>query len=285
MPTGVQGGVEEPVRGRLEADRGRPRVGRLRRAALAAGLRRGDDHRVEHGVLDVRRAVGRRRRGHRVVRHRGAEEALLPAHALRAVGGHDVPDGAAGGERRRQRQDVGDEQRRRQLHHSRHEDLHLRRRPRPRGEHHSPRAGARRRRARGNEGAHALHRPQERDGRRRQAHRRQRREPGEHRAQDGDQRVGDVRPQLRRRRHLPRLARGRRVEAEPGHAADVQADEQRAHRRRHPGPGRRVDRVPQRGGVREGAQAGREHGPLGRTLRLRACPSSSTRTCAACCST
>ena len=74
--------------------------------------------------------------------------------------------------------------------------------------------------------------------------------------------VGHVRPELRRRGHLPRLARRRRREAQPGHAADVQADEQRAHRRRHPGPRRRVDRVPERARVREGPQAGREHGAL-----------------------
>ena len=83
----------------------------------------------------------------------------------------------------------------------------------------------------GHQGAHALHRPE--DPRRTPTARSASSNDvsvGEHRAQDGHQRLGDVRPQLRRRRQVHRLARRRRREAEPGHAADVQADERRAHR-------------------------------------------------------
>ena len=66
---GLQGGVEEPLRGGLEAARGRPRVRRRRRAARAAGPRRGDDQRRQHGVRHVLGPRLRRGRGHRVVRH------------------------------------------------------------------------------------------------------------------------------------------------------------------------------------------------------------------------
>ena len=51
----------------------RRRVRRRRRAARAPGPRRGDDLRRQHGVRDVPGARLRRRRGHRVLRHRRAE--------------------------------------------------------------------------------------------------------------------------------------------------------------------------------------------------------------------
>ena len=67
--------------------------------------------------------------------------------------------------------------------------------------------------------------------------REQRRHRRLHRAQDGHQRLGDLRAQLRRERRLRR--RAGRHRREPRHGADVQDDERRAHRRRHPGPGAR----------------------------------------------
>ena len=51
------------------------------------------------------------------------------------------------------------------------------------------------------------------------------------------------------------------------------------------GVARRVGGVPERARVREGAQAGRRLSSTGRTRPRRACRSSSTPTCAACCST
>ncbi len=102
------------------------RVGRRRRAARVASARRGDDQRLEHRVRDVLGPRLRRRRSHRSVRHRRAEEALLPAHVRRPVGRHDVPDRAAGGQRRRQREHDRHAQRRRQLLDPRNQDFHLR---------------------------------------------------------------------------------------------------------------------------------------------------------------
>ena len=90
--------------------------------------------------------------------------------------------------------------------------------------------------------------------RRRHARRAQRRRGGQHRAQDGHQRLGHLRAQLRRERRLHR--RAGRHRREPGHAPDVPHDERRAHRRGHPGPGGRLERVPERARVREGSQAG-----------------------------
>ena len=78
---------------------------------------------------------------------------------------------------------------------------------------------------------------------------------------------------------------GGETQAQPGHAADVQDDEQRAHRGGRAGHQRRVERVPERARVREGAQAGRDHHALEGRRRPRASPSSSTPTCAGCCST
>ena len=110
----------------------------------------------------------------------------------------------------------------------------------------------------------------------------QRRHDRVDRAQDGHQRLGDVRAQLRRERRLPRHARRR--PAAPGHAPDVPHDERRAHRRRRAGPRGRLDRLPQRARVRARAQAGLVGAATGRTPTPRACRSSSTPTCAACCS-
>ena len=95
----------------------------------------------------------------------------------------------------------------------RHQDLHLRRRSRPRREHHPPRARAHRRRARrARRASRCSSCPKLRvnaDG--------TLGEPndvtvGVHRAQDGHQRLGDLRAQLRRERRLRRRARRRRRE-------------------------------------------------------------------------
>ncbi len=93
--------------------------------------------------------------------------------------------------------------------------------------------------------------------------------------------VGDVRAELRRERRLRGRAGGRRRERR--HEPDVQDDERRAHRGGHPGPGAGERGLLQRAGVREGPQAGRARRASGRIRRRRAWPSSSTRTCAACC--
>ena len=207
-------------------------VRRRRRAALAAGARRGDDQRRQHRVRDVPGARVRRGRGHRVVRHATSRRSST-ARACSAGkwgGTMCLTEPQAGS-------DVGSakttatQQRRRQLHDPRDEDLHLRRRPRPRREHHPPRARARRRRARRDQGAHALHRPEDPRRRRRHARRAERRRASaniEHKMGINGSATcvlnfGDD-------GQLHRLARRRRREAEPGHAADVQADEQRAHR-------------------------------------------------------
>ena len=114
------------------------------------------------------------------------------------------------------------------------------------------------------------------------ARRAERRRDGVDRAQDRHQGVGDRGAELRRERRLPRHP-GRRPAAR-GHAADVPHDERRAHRRRRPGPRGRVDRVPERARLRARAQAGLVGAALEGSATRRACRSSSTPTCAACCS-
>ncbi len=81
----------------------------------------------------------RRLRSDRDVRDRRAEEALLASRWMYGGtwAGHDVPHGAARRERRRVGADDGEEERRRELPHRGDEDLHLRGRPRPDGEHRS----------------------------------------------------------------------------------------------------------------------------------------------------
>ena len=72
---------------------------------------------------------------------------------------------------------------------------------------------------------------------------------------------------------MPGVARRRRGDAQPGHAADVQADEPRTQRRRRAGAPRRVERVPERPRVRARAQAGLGHHALeGRHGAARAHP-------------
>ena len=172
----LQGRVEEALRGGLEVDRRRRRVRRRRRAAHGAAARRGDALGRQRRVHHVPRARLRRRRGHRGVRHARAEGALLRAHVQRQVGRHDVPHRAAGRLRRRLGAHQGDASNADGTYSiARHQDLHLGGRSRSRREHRPPRARARRRRAGGHQGPHALHRAEAAHRRRRQARRAQRR--------------------------------------------------------------------------------------------------------------
>ena len=82
----------------------------------------------------------------------------------------------------------------------------------------------------------------------------QRRHHGVHRAQARHPGLGDRGAELRRRGPLPRHPGGR--PAARGHAPDVPHDERRAHRRRRAGDRGRLDRLPQRAGVRARAAAG-----------------------------
>ena len=183
------------------------------------------------------------------------------------MGRHDVPHRAA---RRHatsaRRSTTATQQRRRQLHDPRHEDLHLRRRPRPRREHHPPGARARRRRAAGHQGPHALHRAEAPHQRRRHARRARTTSPSariEHKmgingsatcvlnfGENGNC-IGEL--------------VGGDAKLNQGMPQMFQLMNERAHRRRRPGPRGRVERVPQRARLREGAQAGRERSSTGRT--------------------
>ncbi len=266
-PDRLQGGVEEPLRGGLEAHRASTRstAARARRTSLQVLVEEMLSG-VEHGVRDVRGAGVRRGRGHRGVRHRRAEEALLPAHVRRAVGGHDVPDRAAGRQRRRQREDRRDRATPTAATASAAPRSSSRAAtttwPRTSSTSCSRASTARPPGPRGSRSSSSPRSASNADGTLGGPNDVQRRE---HRAQDGHQRLGDVRAQLRRRRQMHRLARRRRREAEPGHAADVQADEQRAHRRRHPGAQRRVERVPERARVRARSASRARASRTGRT--------------------
>ena len=169
----------------------------------------------------------------------------------------------------------GRPRRRRHLPHHRHEDLHHLRRARPGREHRPPRAGPRARRAARHQGHLVLHRPQVPRERRRHARRAQRRQVRVDRAQDGHQGQPHLRHGLRRRRRLPHR-RG-----EPGHAVHVHDDEQRPPVGGRAGPVARRAGLPGRRRLRPRAAPGPGAGRAGRASRRR---SSSTPTCAACCS-
>ena len=183
----------------------------------------------------------------------GAGEAVRGQHVQRHLGRHHVPHRAARRDGRGRGQKHRAEAARRHLQSEGHQSLHLRRGPRPRGKYYSPRPGPGGGRARRHQGPLLVYCPARARASRRDAGREQRRLGGLHRAQDGHQRLGHLRPQLRRRRRLRGGARGQHRERR--HGADVSDDERRAHCRRHPGPGRRQQRLPQRPGVRQGAQA------------------------------
>ena len=141
------------------------------------------------------------------------------------------------------------------LHHPRHQVLHLGRRPRPRREHHPPRARAHRGRARRAPRAsrssscpRSGSTPTARLG-----------EPNDVATASIEHKMGingsaTAVLNFGENGALPR--RARRRPAAPGHAADVPDDERRAHRGRRAGRRRRLDRVPERARVRARAQAG-----------------------------
>ena len=256
---GLQGGVEEAVRGRLEVVAVEPGVRRRRaRPTRCSVLVEEMISRREHRVQHVPRPRVRRGRGHRVVRHRRAEAALLRAHVHGRVGRHDVPHRAAG----RQRRGRG-------AHHARRRTptaataSAARRSSSPAAITISPTTsstwcsracdGA----PAGHQGAHAVHRAEAPRRRRRQARREQRRRVGAIEHKMGINGSATCVLNFGENGGCIGLAGRRRREAQPGHEPDVQDDERRAHRRRHPGHGGRVDGVPERARVRAGAQAGR----------------------------
>ena len=262
-----------------------PEHGGAGRAAHAAGAGRGDALRLEHRVqhvpgLTLRRGRGDRQRSAR----RAAASCTASKHVQRHVGRHDVPHRAAGRQRRRRGKHRGQQERRRQLRHQRHQDLHLRRRSRPRREHHPPGARARRRRAGGHQGPLAVHRAEGPRRRRRQR--------------------SASRTTCRRRRSSTRWASTARRPACSTSARTAPASAACAARSSNQGMaqmfqmmnGARIavgiqglavglERVPQRARLREGAQAGRVDPQLEGRRPRRACRSSSTPTCGACCST
>ena len=185
-----------------------------------------------HVVQHVPGAHAGRGRRDPLVRHARAAGAVRAEDARWLVGGHDVPDRAAGRQRCRLGGDNRDEASRRQVRHQGHEDLHLRRRSGHDAEHHPHGARAHAGRARRHEGPVAVHRAEMRD---RTARRTTSRRPAiEHKM--GIKGVGDRSARVRRRRQLRR--RARRRHGAKGHVPDVPPDELRAHRRRHSGPRR-----------------------------------------------
>ena len=234
----LQGGVEEALRGGLEADRRQPGARRRGRARTRAGPRSRRCSRARtprstctpasrYGAAEVIESFGTRSRRSSTASRMFTGEWGGTMCLTEPQAGTDV--GSAKTTRLAQR--------RRQLHDPRHEDLHLGRRPRPGREHRPPRARpratARRRAPRGSRSSSCPKMRINADG---TLGGRNDVSVGAHRAQDGHQ---------RRRRHacstsattaVPRRGRSAAREAQPGHAADVQADEQRAHLRRRPGP-------------------------------------------------
>ena len=218
----------------------------------------------------------------------GAIAAIVHARHGRAEGGlpaeddrgpldrHDESHRAALRHRSRAPAHQGGEAGRRQLQDHRHQDLHLRRRARPRREHRASRAGAHRGRARGHPGHHAVHRAEDSAQRGRLARRAQRGLLRLDRGEDGHPRQLDLRDELRRRDRLP----DRR--GEPRHQRHVHDDERGAPRRRRAGARGVGGRLSERRGLREGPPAGpralrRRNSPTSRPTRSSCIP-----TCAAC---
>ena len=144
---GLQGRVEEALRGGLEDARPSTRstAARARRTTLQV-LRRGDalgrQHRVQHvpgltyGAAEVIAEFGTPEQ----------KQALRASSMFNGKWGGTMclTEPHAGSRRRRGEDAPRSKQRRRHLQHPRHQDLHLRRRPRPGREHHPPGARARR---------------------------------------------------------------------------------------------------------------------------------------------
>ena len=263
-PAGLQGGVEEPLRGGLEDARGRPP------STAAAGSPRSLQMLVEEMLAGSNTAFNMYP-GSRigaaevidVVRHPGAAEALLPAmFDGKWAGTMCLTEPQAG-------TDVGARARPRRSTPTAATTSAAPRSSSPAATTTSPRTSST-----WCSPASTARPPAPRASRssscrssataRTAARRLERRHRRHHRAQDGHQRL--VRPaSSTSARTAAASASSSAASREPGHAADVPADERRAHRRRHPGPRRRLDRVPQRARVREGPQAGRRTSRSGRT--------------------
>ena len=225
-PDRLQGGVEEALRGGLEVDRRRRRARRrrARRASLHVLVEEMLSRR-EHRVQHVPGPRLRRGRGHRTPSARPEQKKRSTASDVRRhVGRHDVPDRAAGRQRRRRRAQHGRQEAPTAPTHIRGTKIFI-----SGGDHdlaeniiHLVLArvdGA----PAGTKGLTLFIVPKIRvdaDGTLGEPNDVTRRR---HRAQDGHQRLGDLRAQLRRERRLHRRARRRRRQAQPGHAADVQA--------------------------------------------------------------
>ena len=166
--------------------------------------------------------------------------------------------------------------RRRHLSAHRHQDLHHLWRARPHRQHHSFRAGARRRRSRGHQGPVAVPGAEIHGEGGRHARRAQRRAGPFGRAQAGHPRLADLRHGLWRPRRRRRLSRRR---GKPRHGLHVHHDERGAARGRPAGRRRRRSRHPARHRLCKGTPPGphSRHGRVGDR-----CRSSPMWTCAAC---
>ena len=218
-PTGFKDAYKRADRGRLDRRFG---AGRIRRPGPAARAFAGD-RRIpglgEHGVRHVSGTDARRGRGaHRPWLAR-AEGALSPQAHQRRVDRHDEPHRAAMRHRSRPDARPRGAAAGRQLQDHRHQDFHLRRRARSRGEYHPSGARPHRRRARRRQGNFAVHRPEIPADQRRRRRRAQRRLLRLDRRKDGHPRQLDLRDELRRRH---RLAGGR---AQPRPQRHVRDDE------------------------------------------------------------
>ena len=212
--------------------------------------RRRDARRREHGAQHVLGPEPRRLQRHPRPRIRGAEGRLPAAPRLRRLVRHDEPDRAALRHRPRAAPDPRRAAARRQLSRHRAEDLHLRRRARPRRQHRAPGAGAHSRRPGGRKGHLALHRAEVPAEGRRRARGAQRPLLRQDRGEDGHPRQRHLRDELRRG---DRVA-GRR--AAQGPARHVHHDERGAPLGRGAGPRPGRGRLPGGGGLRPRPAAG-----------------------------
>ena len=269
---GLQGSVEEPLRGRLEVHRRRPRARRrrVRRTRCRSSSRRCSRARTRRSTCTRVSPSAPPRSSTRSARRR---RSTCTARACSAAPGA-AP--CASPSRRRAATWARRARPRRRTPTARysitgHEDLHLRRRSRPAPRTSStscsraskaPRPAPRASRSSSSRASAPTGRQPRRDERRR------------------GRRASSTRWGSTARR--PALLNfgengkcigepvGGDSEAQQGHAADVHDDERRAHRRRHAGRRGRVDRVPERARVREGAQAGRvDHALEGRDRAAR----------------
>jgi hypothetical protein len=159
------------------------------------------------GLADVRRPLAQRLRMPGGLRHAGAETGLFDEDRVGRMDRHHVPDRTALRHRPWHPQDEGRGQRRRQLRAERHQDLHQRRRARPRREHPAPRARAPSGRARGHPGHLAVPGAEVPAGCGRKARQAQRRQGRLDRTQDGHPRQRHLRDQPGRRHRLAKRTR------------------------------------------------------------------------------